>query len=339
MSSPTTCTDSRSAISSPASASGATRYVKPVGTTHDLFGQVPVRANLSATQAKALGLLTSGTSGPRSITLSRSIALQSSLESRLRARTQCLGSTLFKMTWKPWVTPSGRSRFRLRASVLRTSVTACIGWPTSRATDGDKNVRTLEGSLREIARKGGPQDLNQAACLASWATPATRDWHSASGSPEFLAGRAEQTRGKPLSEQVFTLASWPTAAASDGSGGKGFRPGVSMTGRMPDGSKVTMDLSASVKLAMHHDEPARLTDSGELLTGSDARMTGGGQLNPAHSRWLQGLSIAWDECAPIRNASPRSRHAKAKVTALAGSEDTATRSTRKPRFPGSKPTT
>ena len=33
-------------------------------------------------------------------------------------------------------------------------------------------------------------------------------------------------------------------------GGKGFRTGVSMSGRMPDGTKVTMDLGASVKLAL-----------------------------------------------------------------------------------------
>lgn len=44
-------------------------------------------------------------------------------------------------------------------------------WPTPRMSDGEKAVRTLEGSLREIDRKGGPQDLCQAAQLASWATP------------------------------------------------------------------------------------------------------------------------------------------------------------------------
>lgn len=39
------------------------------------------------------------------------------------------------------------------------------GWPTARASDGEKNVRTIEGAAREIERKGGPQDLSQASTL------------------------------------------------------------------------------------------------------------------------------------------------------------------------------
>lgn len=40
------------------------------------------------------------------------------------------------------------------------------GWPTLKATDGDKSVRTLEGALREAERKGANNELPVAAHLA-----------------------------------------------------------------------------------------------------------------------------------------------------------------------------
>ncbi len=258
---PPTSRTSPSAISSPASAFGPWHFAAPAGQMTDLFGLVPVPANLSARQAKELGLLTSGTYGRHSTTSSASTALQSSLESRLRVKTQTLGSTLYKMTWKAWDTGSGRSRSRLRASVLRTSETGSTGWPTPTAALAEKGVRTFEGGLIEAMRNHGP-DLAAAACLTGWPTPSC----------------SNDREGNPAS---------------------------AMSMQRADGSKVQQRLQDFAAIC----QPARLTATGELLTGSDAGMESGGQLNPAHSRWLMGLPAEWDACAPMATRSTPKRRA------------------------------
>lgn len=140
MSDPTTLEAIRSVISSLESEFGATPCEKLAGLMTGKCGPVHVRASLSARQAKGLGLLTSGTFGQRGNGLSSSADLQQSLANKLRAKMQNRGSSLFRLTWKEWVLPSGRLLSRLRASAPRTSETERISWPTpTTPSGGQKN--------------------------------------------------------------------------------------------------------------------------------------------------------------------------------------------------------
>lgn len=136
-----TLSDTHNATSSPGLASGLTHSAEQDGQMTARSGPDPVHASLSARQAKEQGLLTSGTYGRTSTGLSRTAALQSSLASRLRARTDLAGSTLYKLTWKDRTTPAGRSIPALRASARRISDSgsggSLSGYPTPTKSNGD----------------------------------------------------------------------------------------------------------------------------------------------------------------------------------------------------------
>lgn len=289
--------------------SGHSLFVEPDGQMTFLYGPGVAHASLSARQAKELGLLTSGISGQASIGSSASAALQCSLESRLRARLSSLGSTLCKLTWKPWVTPSGPSRFRLRASVLRTSGIGSTGWPTPVARDHFP-AHSPEYIAAKKAQGHGMANLNDTAQLAGWPTPTANN--STGSTHQYgqnrsvmlkLPGAAKLCTTQPEVTGVFanwmeSLSGWPTpnAASPQNLRGKGTDPEK----RIEQGRQV--GIQDAVRYLIH-DQPARLTASGQMLTGSSAGMESGGQLNPAHSRWLMGLPPEWDDCAPTETPS------------------------------------
>ena len=300
-----------SAIFSRASEPGHTPCAAPDGRTTALSGRGAVPVSLSAPRAREKGLLTSGICGPRSSALSGSAALSQSLANRLRQKTVLHGSTLYRLTWKARVTPSGRSIPALRASALRTSGRGSTGWPTPMG-----NNSTGVGSQK---REGG-LNLQTAAELSGWPTPQANKNTKNSSNPQKLKENGTQTC---LADAAW-LAGWPTPCRQDGPHGGPMQgtdrlPGAAylagwvtpaardwkdtpgMTLRRKDGRSRIDLLPRQVFLTL----PCRRTASGEMLTGSCAGMEGGGQLNPAHSRWLMGLPAEWDDCAVT--ATPLSR--------------------------------
>ena len=202
-----TSTAMTSVTSSPGSADGHSLAASPACLTTSLGGQDLALASLSAPQESAKALRTSGTFGQFGRNSSASARLQSSLESRLRARMACYGSTLYRLTWKTRVTPSQRPICALRASALRRSDSDFSGWPTPDAglmNDGADLVKHMARVERLRAKhnngNGAGLTLSIVAQMVGWATPAARDYRT----PNLTAwrDRGGGRKGEQLSNQV-----------------------------------------------------------------------------------------------------------------------------------------
>lgn len=315
---------------------GSTPSAELGGLTIAQFGLALAPANLSARQAEALGLLTSGICGPRGSTSLRSVALQESLANKLRAMTGSGGSILYRLTWKTRVTPSGRSICALRGSPNKAATVADLicgsasispqflrGWTTPQAHDvrkrgpGNRNNPAAGNAdlnwdalatgwstlVTNDAEKRGAVDpfrgngLSGQAPLSGWPTPRTVTGGAESGERKRELGRTGSGGSDP--QAVALMAGWPTASARDwrDSGG------MAETATNPDGSHRDRTDQLPRK-AMVAGWPTPNATAFHVLAPDGPQIwslvaTGNGvQLNPELSRWLMRFPREWGQCAP-----------------------------------------
>lgn len=316
---------------------GPEPYETPESRTTRLCGPQVFPASLSARQAKEMGLTTSGTYGPTASGSLRTAALSASTASRLRPKTDLLGSTLFSLTWKRRVTPLGRTIYALRATALLTSAKGCTGVRSPAASDCEGGVMDIQLAEREgFNPKIKLRD--EAALFSPVPTPKAQNANSPGEHGQ--GGRDLQTDCQEFSPVPTPMANKNTPQQRDD-----FTPTLANVAEQfsPVPTPQAMDVRGDTREAHERTPEANkggcsnlreqvqnfATDTGKTPNGSSAGTESTGQLNPCYSRFLMSLPVEWDFAAFRASENLKARKSTSRSSTKAkqgrtGLEDTET---------------
>lgn len=169
--------------------------------------------------------------------------------------------------------PSGRWRFRLQCSALRTPDSEHTGWPTptvmdtSQPKDPARLLERREALAEKYRNNGFGLTLAQMTAVAGWPTPSARDFRYPNR--ESFQARKGHKKGEQLANLVATGWSTPTAR----------------------------DHSRGVREA-HPNATGHPLSQQVAGLGPDASTERPGLLNPEFCRWLMGLPAIWARSMP-----------------------------------------
>ncbi len=171
----------------------------------------------------------------------------------------------------------------LPAQAAQAAQAALCGWATPRACTA-MGVEITDKLIEKVATRFPNLETQAArASLVGWTTPQTHD--SSPGDPAWHKRHGTRHGDANLNDEVagVELAGWKTPLVP--SGGRVNPAGTSLTGRRPDGKKVTVDLREEVRGTIG-------SSPGQTHKGSY------GALNPEFVCWLQGFPVAWLNYVP-----------------------------------------
>lgn len=242
-------------------------------------------------------------------------------------------STIVLLTWSVSATPSGRSLFRLRASVPPTSGPGASLWRTPNTMDGmaPKSPEALAHEMEHRPGRSEPNNLrDQVACrggLRMWPTPqVVMPDHSETRTLDEM-GRMVTTNGDDYSMNlVEAVRMWPTPMSY--SPGNTHAPGltkldIEVRGLYPGekyGSKMLYTPNALELVRMYPTPTSRdHKDTGDYRETREGRNScnsllglavgptkTNGSLAPEFVEYLQGFPIGYTALEP--SETPSSRH-------------------------------